>query len=180
MTLRASPRFASGRERVGPTRSANHPLRGNSFHSVMHPLPGALPTRLSGFFCRVLLPGNLYWWRGASFDSSWSGGIFRFCSSLKGKEKGRTLTIQWRFVSCDPFLMPRFWRLMPGFSVLRAGYLVFGLLGTSVLVGFLTGGFIAGGGVLHDGVERLRGVVRAGCDGRFGGASGDGLGGCIG
>ena len=23
---------------------------------------------------RVLLPGNLYWWRGASFDSSWSGG----------------------------------------------------------------------------------------------------------
>ena len=23
---------------------------------------------------RVLLPGNLYWRRGASFDSSWSGG----------------------------------------------------------------------------------------------------------
>lgn len=65
-------------------------------------------------------------------------------------------------------------------SMLPAGYLVFGLL-----AGVLVDGFLVDSGVLRDGVERLRGIIRAGCGKyprcgrRFGGASGDGLGGCI-
>ena len=70
---------------------------------------------------------------------------------------------------------------MPGFLAARAGYLVFG---------FLAGGFIIAAllmtiGIMENAGERLRGVVRIGCgkyprcEGRFSGASGDGLGGCI-
>lgn len=176
MTLRTSPRFASGWERVGPTRSANHPPTGAKLLRRDAPSAGRSADSLE----RVLLPGNLYWWRGASFDSSWSGGIFRFCSSLKGKEKGRTLTIQWRFVGCDPLLMPGFSVLRGGFCALRisiipAGYLVFGLLAG----GFIIAALLIISGIVWDAGERLRGVVRAGCGRRFGGASGDGLGGCI-
>ncbi len=93
------------------------------------------------------------------------GRYLRFCPSLKGKEKGRTLTIQWRFVSCDPLLMPGFWCSGGLFS-----FLVFGLLSAR----FLTGG------IVRDAGERLRGIIRTGCDERFGSASGDGLGGCVG
>lgn len=70
---------------------------------------------------------------------------------------------------------------MPGFSVLRAGYLVVGLLAG----GFIIAALLMTIGIMENAGERLRGVVRAGCGKyprcgrRFGGASDDGLGGCI-
>ena len=135
----------------------------------MPPLPGALPTRCSGFFCQATSTGG-----GAHHLTLLGRAVPPILLLLEGKGKGSQPTIQWRFVGCDPLLMP-------GFSVLRAGYLV---------VGFLAGGFIIAAllmtiGIMENAGERLRGVVRAGCgkyprcEGRFSGASGDGLGGCI-
>ena len=70
MTLRTSLGFASGWEWVGPTRSANHPPTGAKLLGRDASSAG----RSADPLLRVLLPGNLYWWRGASFGSSWSGG----------------------------------------------------------------------------------------------------------
>ena len=65
MTLRTSPRFASGWERVGPTRSANHPparigaklLRrdASSAGRSADPLERVL---LPGFFCQATSTGG--------------------------------------------------------------------------------------------------------------------------
>ena len=85
---------------------------------------------------------------------------------LEGKGKGSHAYDSMAIRRLRPFSHARI-------LVLRVGYLVFGFLAVS---------FLAGGGVLRDGVERLRGVVcpsYGNCGGRFGSASGDGLGGCI-
>lgn len=130
MTLRTSPRFASGWERVGPTRSANRPpptprcsyflkrqdflkiqeirqlgvfcslnpffgqpvlgglnlffggLRGGS-SSMMHPPPGALPTRSCGFFCQATSTGG-----GAHHLTLLGRAVPPILLLLEGKGKG--------------------------------------------------------------------------------------------
>ena len=93
---------------------------------------------------------------------------------LEGKGKGSHAYDSMAIRRLRPFSHARI-------LVLRAGYLVFGLLAS----GFIIAALLMTSGIVWDGVEHLRGVVRIGCgkyprcEGRFGGASGDGLGGCI-
>ena len=135
----------------------------------MPPLPGALPTRCSGFFCQATSTGG-----GAHHLTLLGRAVPPILLLLEGKGKGSHAYDSMAIRRLRPSSHARI-------LVLRAGYLVFG---------FLTGGFIIAAllmtiGIMGDGVERLRGVVRAGCgkyprcEGRFSGASGDGLGGCI-
>ncbi len=139
----------------------------------MPPLPGALPTRYSGFFCQATSTGG-----GAHHLTLLGRAVPPILPLLEGKGKGSYAYDSMAIRRLRPFLMPRF-SVPRGFFMPRAGYLVFGLLAG----GFIIAALLMTSDVLRDGVERLRGVVRAGCGGRcygrFGDASGDGLGGCI-
>ena len=185
MTLRTSPRFASGWERVGPTRSANHTPPGAKLPRRDASSAGrSADPLLAGSSARVLLQGSsvrqpllaegrIIW----LFLVGWYLPILLL---LEGKGKGSHAYDSMAIRRLRPFshaqiLAPHARIFGASGEAHRAGYLVFGLLSAGVSVI----GLLAGGGVLHDGVEHLRGVVRAGCDGRFGGASGDGLSGCI-
>ena len=132
--------------------------------SVMHPLPGALPTCFGGFFCQATSTGG-----GAHHLALLGRVVPPILLALEGKGKGSHAYGSMAIRRLRPFSHARF-------SVPRAGYLVFRLLTVSLL---------ADSGVLRDGVEHLRGIILSECGrypryGRgFGGASGDGFGGCI-
>ena len=143
--------------------------------SVMHPLPGALPTRSCGFFCQATSTGG-----GAHHLALLGRAVPPILLALEGKGKGSHAYDSMAIRRLRPFLMPGFsvpqgFSMLRGFSVFRVGYLVFGFLAG----GFIIAALLITSGVLRDGVERLRGVVCPRCGRRFGGASGDGLGGCI-
>ena len=181
MTLRTSPRFASGWERVGPTRSANHPpphtgaklLRrdASSAGRSADPLERVL---LSGFFCQATSAGG-----GAHHLALLGRAVPPILLLLEGKGKGSHAYDSMAIRKLRPSSHARIFCALR-ISIIPAGYLVFGLL-----TGVLVDGFLVDSGVLRDGVERLRGIIRAGCGKyprcgrRFGGASGDGLSGCI-
>ena len=150
MTLRTSPRFASGWERVGPTRSANRPppaprcsyflkrqdflkiqeirqlgvfcslnpslgnpffgglnlffggLRGGS-SSMMHPPPGALPTRSCGFFCQATSTGG-----GAHHLALLGRAVPPILLLLEGKGKGSHAYDSMAIRRLRPFSHARF------------------------------------------------------------------------
>ena len=85
MTLRTSPRFASGWERVGPTRSANHPPPRTGAKLLKRDASSA--GRSADPLERVLLPGNLYW-RGAHHLTLLGRAVPPILLLLEGKGKG--------------------------------------------------------------------------------------------
>lgn len=103
----------------------------------------------------------------------WNARYLRFRAPPKRiKKRVVRLRFNGELVGCDPFLTP-------GFSVPRAGYLVFRLLSTGFLTGVLFTGALMVDGIFWDAGERLRGVVCPSCGRRVGNTSGDGFGGCI-
>ena len=88
MTLRTSPRFVSGWERVGPTRSANHPPPGakllrrdaSSAGRSADPLERVL---LPGFFCQATSTGG-----GAHHLTLLGRAVPPILPLLEGKGKG--------------------------------------------------------------------------------------------
>lgn len=129
----------------------------------MHPLPGALPTRLSGFFCQATSTGG-----GAHHLTLLGRAVPPILLLLEGKGKGSH--------AYDSMAIRR---LRPS-SHAR----IFGAPGGLFSFGLLAGGFIIAAlliisGIVWDAGERLRGIIHTGCDERFGSASGDGLGGCV-
>ena len=135
----------------------------------MPPLPGALPTRLSGFFCQATSTGG-----GAHHLTLLGRAVPPILLLLEGKGKGSHAYDSMAIRRLRPSSHARI-------LVLQAGYLVFGLLAG----GFIIAALLMTIGIMENAGERLRGVVRAGCgkyprcDRRFGGTSDDGLGGCI-
>ena len=94
-------------------------FRGGS-SSMMHPPPGALPTRSCGFFCQATSTG------GGAHHLALLGRAVPPISRApeENKEKGRTLTVQRRTRRLRPFSHARIPALR-GFSVLR-GFLCSG------------------------------------------------------
>ena len=135
----------------------------------MPPLPGALPTRYSGFFCQATSTGG-----GAHHLTLLGRAVPPILLLLEGKGKGSYAYDSMAIRRLRPSSHARI-------LVLQAGYLVFGLLAG----GFIIAALLMTIGIMENAGERLRGVVRIGCSKyprcgrRFGGASGDGLGGCI-
>lgn len=93
---------------------------------------------------------------------------------LEGKRKGSHAYDSMAIRRLRPFSHARI-LVLRRFSALGAGYLVFELLAG----GFIIAALLIISGIVWDAGERLRGIIRTGCDERFGSASGDGLGGCI-
>ena len=162
MTLRTSLRFASGWERVGPTRSANRPppaprcsyflkrldcLKIQDFlkiqerrqlgvfcslnpvfgvpnlffggfrdgsSSMMHPPPGALPTRSCGFFCQATSTGG-----GAHHLTLLGRAVPPILLLLEGKGKGSHAYDSMAIRRLRPFSHAQIPALR-GFSALRA------------------------------------------------------------
>ena len=140
MTLRTSPRFASGwergrshpeRESPSPTPRCSYFLKRQDFlkiqemrqlgvfcslnpffggfrggsSSMMHPPPGALPTRSCGFFCQATSTGG-----GAHHLALLGRAVPPILLLLEGERK-RVVRLRFNgeFVGCDPFLMPGIW-----------------------------------------------------------------------
>lgn len=135
----------------------------------MHPLLGALPTRCSGFFCQATSTGG-----GAHHLTLLGRAVPPILLLLEGKGKGSHAYDSMAIRRLRPSSHARI-------LVLQAGYLVFGLLAG----GFIIAALLMTIGIMENAGERLRGVVRAECSRyprcgrRFGGTSGDRLGGCI-
>ena len=141
----------------------------------MHPLLGALPTRCSGFFCQATSTGG-----GAHHLTLLGRAVPPILLFLEGKGKGSHAYDSMAIRKLRPSSHARIFCALR-ISIIPAGYLVFGLLAG----GFIIAALLMTIGIMENAGERLRGVVRAGCGKyprcgrRFGGASGDGLGGCI-